>query len=438
MSSPPLISTKLFLNFNTDMFLRLVYQSFHRQRRSKLLAGVAVALGAAVATAMLAVAAGIGDKVNRELRTLGANIIVRPVEDTLPVETAGTRLPTATTYLSEADVPKIKSIFWRHNILGFAPFLPVTVQLQGGGNGRPVNLVGTYFAKQIRFGQEEFVTGVRSTHPWWKVQGQWPADDSSAQVLVGADLAQQLKISAGDSLTVNGHTLAAAGILSTGNEEDEQIIAPLGLAQQFAGAPGAVKSIYVTALTKPEDAFARRDPSSLSPADRDRWYCSPYANSIAFQLAEVIPHAHAEQVRQVAQSEGQILSGIEGLMLLITLAAMAAAALAVSAAMANALLERRREIGLMKALGASRASVASVFYSEAAILALSGGVAGFLLGALLARQIGRSVFDSAIDIQPALLPLVLLAAGLIVACGSALAIRRAVRFDPVLALRGDA
>jgi len=71
------------------MFLRLVYQSFHRQRRSKLLAGIAVALGVAVATAMVAVATDIGDKLNRELRAFGANIIVRPVEDTLTVRVGG-------------------------------------------------------------------------------------------------------------------------------------------------------------------------------------------------------------------------------------------------------------------------------------------------------------------------------------------------------------
>src|SRR5437763_1787808 len=240
------------------MFLRLVYQSFHRQRRSKLLAGAAIALGAAVATAMVAVATGIGDQMNRDLRA-----------------------------------------------------------------------------------------GV------------------------------------GDSLRLGGSEFHISGILETGGAEEREIIAPLHVAQALAGHPGAVKSIYVSALTKPEDAFARRNPYSLSPADRDRWYCSPYANSIAFQLTEAIPHSQAEQIRRVAQREGQILSRVQGLMLLITLAALVAAALAVSAAMATALMERRREIGLMKALGASGGSVARVFHAEAAMLALLGGCMSFAQSMLL-------------------------------------------------------
>ncbi len=148
---------------------------------------------------------------------------------------------------------------------------------------------------------------------------------------------------------------------------------PFALAQQILGKPGAVRRIYVSAVTKPEDAFARRDPKSLSPEMYDRWYCSPYAQSIAFQLQEAIPHSHAEQIRQVAQNEGTVLSRIQGLMLLITLAALLASALAVSASMATAVFERRSEVGLMKALGAGNLAVAVLFFAEAALLALIAG-----------------------------------------------------------------
>jgi putative ABC transport system permease protein len=132
-----------------------------------------------------------------------------------------------------------------------------------------------------------------------------------------------------------------------------------------------------------------------------------------------------------------VLTRIEGLIFLITLAALLASALAVSAAMATAIFERRSEVGLMKALGASKLAVASVFFAEATLLALIGGLAGFAAGGLLARQIGRSIFDSQIGIQPVLLPVVLVVAVLVTFAGSAAAIRRAVQLDPVFALRGD-
>ena len=420
------------------MFARLVYESFRRQKRRKLLAGAAITLGVTVATAMIAVATDIGDKINRELRTIGANLLVTPQEDTLDVEIGGINLkpPSDGAFLNEADLPKIKGTFWHNNITGFAPMLPVNVTLQRGGHTEDITLLGTYFAKQVFFGKEQFTTGVRSTHPWWKVSGAWP-DDSSGDILLGERLATRLSAKPGDEVTVSDRRLRVSGILSTGSSEDDQIVSPIALAQEILGKPGAVRRVYVSALTKPEDAFARRDPKSMSGPVYDRWYCSPYAQSIAFQLQEAIPHSHAEQIRQVAQNEGAVLTRIEGLIFLITLAALFASALAVSAAMATAIFERRAEVGLMKALGAGRLAVASIFFAEATLLALIGGCVGFAAGGLLARQIGRSIFNSQITITPVLLPVILTIAVIVTFAGSAVAIRKAVRLDPVFALRGE-
>jgi len=420
------------------MFARLVYESFRRQKRRKLLAGAAITLGVTVTTAMIAVATDIGDKINRELRTIGANLIVTPQEDTLDVEIGGVNLkpPSDGAFLDEADLPKIRGTFWHNNITGFAPLLPVNIAIEQDGKRQDATLLGTYFAKQLTFGKEEFTTGVRTTHPWWKVSGAWP-DDNSRDLLLGERLASRVGKKAGDVLALAGRELRVRGILSTGGAEDDQVVAPLALAQEILGKPGAVRRVYVSALTKPEDALARRDPKSLSGPMYDRWYCSPYPQSIAFQLAEAIPHSHAEQIRQVAQNEGAVLTRIEGLIFLITLAALLASALAVSAAMATAIFERRAEVGLMKALGAGKLAVAAVFFAEAALLAVIGGVVGFGAGALLARQIGRSIFNSQISIQPVLLPVILAIAVIVTFAGSAAAIRRAVGLDPVFALRGE-
>ncbi|MGC1450162.1 MAG: ABC transporter permease [Candidatus Sulfotelmatobacter sp.] len=420
------------------MFVRLVYESFRRQKRRKLLAGAAITLGVTVATAMIAVATDIGDKINRELRTIGANLVVTPQEDSLDVEIGGVNLkpPTDGAFLNEADLPKIKGIFWHNNITGFSPMLPVNVAIEHDGKRLDVTLLGTYFAKQISFGKEDFTTGVRSTHPWWKVSGAWP-EDQSRDILLGERLASRLSEKSGDELTLADHRLRVSGILSTGGAEDDEVVAPIALAQEILGRPGAVRRVYVSALTKPEDAFARRDPKSLSGAIYDRWYCTPYPQAIAFQLAEAIPHSHAEQIRQVSQNEGAVLTRIEGLIFLITLAALFASALAVSAAMATAIFERRTEVGLMKALGAGKIAVATVFFAEATLLALIGGLVGFVMGAFLALQIGHSIFNSDILISPVLFPVILAIAVIVTFAGSAAAIRRAVTMDPVFALRGE-
>ncbi len=420
------------------MFVRLVYESFRRQKRRKLLAGAAITLGVTVATAMIAVATDIGDKINRELRTIGANLVVTPQEDSLDVEIGGVNLkpPTDGAFLNEADLPKIKGIFWHNNITGFAPMLPISVEGEESGKRLDVTLLGTYFAKRVSFGTDEFTTGVRSTHSWWKVSGAWP-EDSSRNVLLGERLASRLGRTSGDDVTLAGRQLRVSGILSAGGAEDDEVIAPLALVQEILGRPGAVRRVDVSALTKPEDAFGRRDPKSMSGAIYDRWYCTPYPQAIAFQLAEAIPHSHAEQIRQVSQNEGAVLTRIEGLIFLITLAALFASALAVSAAMATTIFERRAEVGLMKALGAGKLAVASIFFAEATLLALIGGLLGFAVGSQLAHQIGHSIFNSEISIPPVLLPVILAIAVIVTFAGSAAAIRRAVGLDPVFALRGE-
>ena len=421
------------------MFLRLVFESFRRQRRRKLLAGVAIALGVTVATAMIAVATNIGDKINQELRSYGANLLITPQADTLDVNIGGVDLkpPSDGAFLNEADVLRIKGTFWKNNIVGFAPMLPVRASLGAGAQAESVEVLGTWFAKQLAYDHESFVTGVRTTYPWWKVSGAWPTDQSS-DVLLGADLAEKLDRKSGDSVEINGQSRRVTGILTSGGAEDDQVIVPLHLAQQILGRPGAVRRVYVSALTKPEDALALRDPKTMSPALLEKWSCSPYVQSIAYVLQQALPHARVEPIRQVANTEGTVLTRIKGLMLLITLAALLASALAVSAAMATAIFERRSEIGLMKALGAANTTVGFVFFAEAVLLALLGGVAGFFGGSLLAREIGRSIFNSQIGVEPVLFPIILGIATIVTFAGSAVAIFRAMRFDPVYALKADA
>jgi len=428
------------------MFLRLLFESFRRQKRRKTVALLAIALGMSVATAMIAVGNDIGDKISQELRTLGANLVITPIEDTLDVNIGGVNLKPASegAFIPESSLAKIKGIFWGHNINGYAPFLSQQIDLGSDYGNARVELIGTYFAKTVRYGKEEFVTGVRTVNPWWKVEGDWPADEPLATdksvpaVLVGRRFAAEHKLQIGSEISFARRKFRISGILNTGGAEEDAIVAPLYLVQEVLGKPNAVRQVNVSALTKPEDAFARKDPTKMAPAVRDRWYCSPYANSIAFQIREVLPNVRVEQVLPVEQNQGKVLSRVNGLMLLLTLAALVAAALAVSAAMAATILERRQEVGLMKSLGASNVAVASLFLTEAGFLALAGGLIGFVAGAVLAHRIGQNIFGSSIIVHPVVLAVVICAALLVTFLGSAGAVRKAMRFDPAVVLRGDA
>jgi putative ABC transport system permease protein len=428
------------------MFFRLLFESFRRQKRRKSVALLAIALGMSIATAMIAVGTGIGDKVSQELRSTGANILVTPIEDTLDVNLGGVDLKPASegAFIRESDLLRMKGVFWGHNILGFAPFLSDLKTFAKEGRAFDAELIGTYFAQPLSYGKENFSTGVRGVNPWWRVEGEWPPDyaewpqDQPPRVLAGVKLATQNGISVGGAIEVDGKKLRVSGILNTGGVEDQAIVAPLHIVQQILGRPNVVNRVIVSALTKPEDAFARRDPTGMTPADRDRWYCSPYANSIAFQIREALPNTRVEQIRQVEQNQGKVLSSVSGMLLLLTLAAMIASALAVSAAMAGTILERRHEVGLMKSLGASNAAVATLFLSEAALMAVAGGGIGFVAGTAMAHRIGHSVFGSAISVHPVVLAVVICTALLVTFLGSAGAVRKAMSFDPAVVLRGDA
>lgn len=420
------------------MFFRLLLESFRRQRRRKLLAGTAILLGITAVTAMLALATSIGDKIHQELAVYGANIVITPNADQLDVKIGGVDLKPASAgdYLHESDLPKLKGIFWGNNITGISPELPAEVQLQSGTASTTATALGLWFKHTVTYGTDSVTTGAPALHPWWKLQGTWPAQNN--QAVAGTVLANKLGLHVGDVAQLDNQPVQITGIVSSGDETDQQLLVPIAAIQQLLHAPDAVRRVYVSAITKPEDALARRDPDSLSPQMRDVWYCRPYANSIAYQIHEAIPNGHAEQIRQVEQSEGKILSRISGLMWLVSLAALLAASFAVSAAMATAILERRREIGLMRSLGASQSTIALLFYSETGLLALLAGSIGFLFGSGLSWWLGQRIFGSGIALNPVLLPVVLVLALLVSIAGSTPSIRTALRIDPSNILRADA
>lgn len=425
------------------MFPRLILESFVRQRRRKLLAALAVLLGTTAVTAMLAIGTSVGDKMTRQLAAYGANIVVYPAADTLDVEVGGVnvRPASAGSYLQVADLAKIKNIFWRNNVADISPELPLTVSLQTAQGAQSAPATGYWFRHKLlstdASSGESWTMGAPALHPWWKLTGAWPRDGSE-EMAVGGELADRLGLKVGDTATVQGQPVRVVGIVSSGGATDRTLLVPLALAQRWIGRPGAVRRVYIGAVTKPEDALARRDPDKLSPKLRDRWYCSPYANSIAYQIQEVLPNTRAEQIRRIAQGESGILSHISGLMLLVAFAALLAAGLAVAASMTTAIVERRQEIGLMRALGATRLTIAGLFFTEIAILALAGGLVGYLLGSALALRIGEQVFGSAIAFNPTLLPAALLLAVAVSLAGSAPSVWRAMQMEPAAVLRDEA
>ena len=433
------------------MFIRLVADSFSRRPRHKLLTGAALALGMAVATAALSVSLDVGDRLAREFRSLGANLLVTPQADSLPLEIGGVdyRPVNAGAYLPESDLGKLKTIFWRNNVVGFAPAVEAPVDAWTKSSqtySTPViaahtRLIGTWANHVVSIPDgSTYVTGIEKTNPWWQVDGRW-FKDRAQECVVGKSFAARASVKIGSALIVSAAqknlTLLVTGILSGGGPEDDAIVAPLAIAQGIAGKPGEYRRLYVSALTKPEDEFGQRDPNSLAPADYERWYCTPYISSIALQIKQVLPGADVRVIRRVADGEGAILTRVRSLLWLVTFASLLAAALAVGASSAASVIERRTEIGLMKALGAGSGTVGFLLAAEQLLLALVGGAAGYSLGIWLARLVGQRIFGVAPESSFLVLAVIIGLAAIVTMLGSAIPLRRASRYEPAPILRGE-
>jgi putative ABC transport system permease protein len=435
------------------MFLRLVTDSFTRRPRRKLITLAALALGMAVVTAALSVSLNIGDKLAEEFRSLGANLVVTPQADSLPLEIGGVdyRPANAGAFLPEAELGKLKTIFWRHNIVGFSPVLelPVTAWSEASknwsspGSTEKTTLIGAWHEHTVAVPDgSSYVTGIEKTNPWWHIEGAW-FHEGAEEAVAGSTLAKEFGLKVGDTVHVNAggnggwRTLKIVGILSTGGPEDSAIVAPLEAVQQLADEPEKYRRLYVSALTKPEDAFGRKDPKAMSAAEYDRWYCSPYISSIALQIGEMLKGTDVRVIRRVAEGEGNVLRRVRTLLWLVTIAALLAAALAVGASAAASVIERRSEIGLMKALGAGSGLVGVLLAAEQLLVAFVGGGIGYAVGIVLARVLGEKVFGFTPEPKIFVLLIVLVLAAVVTLLGSAIPLRRASRFEPAPILRGE-
>ena len=435
------------------MFLRLVADSFTRRPKRKMLTLAALALGMAVATAALTVSLDVGDRLAHEFRSLGANLIVTPQADSLPLEIGGVdyRPANAGAYLPETDLGKLKTIFWRYNIMAFAPILEVPVQTwspasknwSSPGVSDNTTLIGTWSDHTVPIPDgTTYKTGIEKTNPWWHVDGRW-FKEGTDECLMGTAAAKKFEVKIGDVLNVRANNrtgwmqLRVVGLLSTGGPEENAVVTPLSVAQALSEKPGQYRRLYVSALTKPEDAFARKDPKKMTPAEFDTWYCTPYISAIALQISEELKGTDVRVIRRVAEGEGTILTRVRTLLWLVTFAALLAAALAVGASAAASVIERRTEIGLMKALGAGSGLVGVLLAAEQLLVAFVGGGIGYSIGILLARLLGQRIFGFTPEPKIFLLFIVLVLAALITLLGSAYPLRRASQYDPAPILRGE-
>ncbi|MDR1626824.1 MAG: ABC transporter permease [Spirochaetia bacterium] len=426
------------------MFWRMVKGAFFRQKGKMLMIAFTIALGSSLATAMLNVMFDVGDKVNKELKTYGANINVLPQGASLLDSLYGVAEGEGVSdkYLLEEDLGKIKTIFWAFNIVDFTPYLNLTARL--GPAGTDVKVSGVWFSQHLELPTGEALdTGMSRMKSWWELSGAWPSGSAGNSAMVGSSVARKAALSPGDAmrLEAGGKTMdfTVASVFNAGGAEDEHIYVPLAAAQALAGKEGLVSRVEVSALTTPDNELSRRaaqDPKSLSVAEWETWYCTAYVSAICYQIDEVMSGSVSKAIRQVAASEGAILEKTQLLMLLITVLSLAGSALGISNLVTAGVMERAAEIGLLKALGAHSLPVSCLVLTEILITGIIGGCLGYFAGLGFAQIIGHTVFGSAITIKPLVIPLVAALVLLVTLAGSIPSIRFLLSLRPAEVLHG--
>lgn len=418
-------------------FWRMINRALRRQVNKRLMIALTILLGSGLTTSMFAVMMDVSDKVQSELSSFGANIQIVPQGASIVSDMYDVDAPTTQGAIREDELGNLKTIFWGHNIEDFTPFLTTSASV----DNQDVTVVGTWFNHFLATKTgEEVETGIKHMRDWWDVTGSWATDD---QAMAGSRLASANGWEAGDTITVSAdgqaYDVTIAGIIQAGSDEDRQLFVPLDMAQSIAGRDGDVEKVEVRAITTPDNDLARRaarDPSTLSLSEWETWYCTAYVSSIAYQIEETMTNVDASAVRQVADTEGEILGKTQLIMTVVAVFAMVAASLGIANLVTASVMERSKEVGLMKALGARNKNVVVTILTETFVVALIGGVLGFFAGVGLAQIVGHLVFGSGITIRPMLIPVMILIIFVTVIIGCLPSMRYLLKLKPAQVLHG--
>ena len=406
-----------------------------------LLALLAVTLGTGVATALGTLALQVGDDLARTLRAAGPNFVMRPEGAAWrPDASAGIAVARAGVALPESAVAALKSVFWRNNVLEAAPELDLALRAAG----RSVDATGTWFDRSLATSAGPWRTGLAKLHPQWRLDGAWPSEDGGAVVL-GRELARDLRASLGGEIALEtagrSSTAPIAAIVDAGGLDDRRMWLPLALAQRLAAREGEIDRVALSALVKPEPRRAAPDPAR-DPQGYERYMCTAYPANLARDLAGAVPGAEVVPLTELVAGEAGVVRRLHLLMLLLALAALAASTLGLVSTTTATVVERAREFGLMRALGATSTQLAVLLLTESLCVSLAGGAIGWLLGTAAAVAIRGGAFATpghALHAEPTqtlLLPVALLVAAVVAVAGTVGPLRLALKFDPVEALRG--
>ncbi len=373
------------------MFFRMITASLFRRKSRMIVALLAIAVGGMILSGLITIYNDVPRQMSAQFRNYGANMIFTATDATFNRE----EFDAAVDCISTAD------------LVGATPYRYNNVRI----HEQPIQAAGTE------------MENLQKTSPYWSVEGEYPDEDG--ELLIGENVASDLQLSVGDKVEVSFTpedtslldtyiNFTVVGIVSTGGSEEDYVYMSLSDMEY---------------LTEETDVFDLAE-ISISASSTD---LSGYMDEINEQSDAL----SASLVKRVTASETTVLSKLQYLILLVTIVVLALTMICVATTMTAVISERRKEIGLRKAIGASDASIMKEFLFESMLLGAVGGLVGAFLGFAFAQYVSVNVFSSTITLRPALVPVTVIVSMLITGLASLQAIRNTTKVDPALVLKGE-
>ena len=371
------------------MFFIMIANSLLRRKARMAIALLAVAIGATIISGMITVYKEVPEQMGRAFRAYGANMLILPGGDQ-PV-------------IHEDTIANVRKPLSDYEIVGITPFLYDTLLV----NHQTVMAGGTDFAV------------LQEVSPYWQIRGDWPTPGEK-DILLGAEFAQKLRVSPGDTVTVSGgegtivSDYRVSGIVRTGGNEENFVFVPLGELQSIKNRPDEISLAQVSVVAGQED-LARAEA----------------------KIRADVPGAEPQLVKQIAQSQDTVLGKLQALVLIVTIVVLVLTLICVSTTMMAIVTERRKEIGLKKALGADNRHIVAEFFGEGCLLGALGGVLGSGFGYLFAESVSVNVFGRGIEFSATIVVVALIMSIFVTGVASLLPVRIATNVDPAIILRGE-
>ncbi|WP_454207364.1 ABC transporter permease [Peptoniphilus sp. Marseille-Q6390] len=372
-------------------YLKMIMTSLARRRARMLTALLAIAMGATIISGLVTIYYDIPRQMGKEFRSYGANMLVIPTNPDKKI--------------TNEQLDEIKSLIPSGKLVGQAPYIYTNAKI----NEQPYMLAGTD------------LKGAKKNSPYWLIDGSWP--EKPREVLIGNEVSKALGLKEGDKIIINtpkvngegsiDTNFVVSGVVTTGGKEEELIFMDID---------------DISQLVKDKNY----DVVEYS-VEAEQNELSKIVSNISQKDGSLTP----QMVKRVTASQDIVLNKLQALVFIVTIIVLFIMMICVSTTMMAVVTERRKEIGLKKALGATNSSVIVDFLGEGAFLGVFGGLLGVALGYIFANRVSISVFARKVSFLPLLVPMTIIVCIVITIVASLIPVSKTVDIDPALVLRGE-